>query len=180
MGIYEILAVVPWVMGIFGAFVPVLVYLVSRWREDKGGPPDPMLGFASIYGFIAYIGYSVVTIALGVLLGDVFDGGSTRLGAPAALIISGAVVFAAGFFAVKAKTASAPSRASRLYVGLAALSASLVSAVLFIAVAVMIAADTGGRSMAQPIAFLIVNLPLAIVGAVVIGKPRAAPDHRPG
>lgn len=178
MGIFELLAIIPWLIATFGAFIPFVIYVVARWREDKGGPPDPQLGFATIYGLVAYLGFTVANAGLCTLLGAIFQGGTVKVGFPLALMFSGALVFAPAFLAVKAKTAGAPSRASRLYVGLVVLASSVISAGLVVAIAMMLAAEARGRDLAQPIAVLVVNLPIAIVGGSVIARPRT-PERAP-
>jgi len=172
MGLFGLLELLPLFLGVFAglsALVPALVYLVSAWRNRQDGRAEPRLALVSVYGFFANLGFTMATLSLTAILAMLFEG-VTRGGAmkmPLALFLSGAIIFAVTFFPLRSAVGAGGSRAGRVYLGLTAFSATLLTAIAFTGLIVIIFNE--GR-VSIPIAALITQGPVAVIGAMLLAR----------
>lgn len=176
MGLFALLELLPVALGAFAglsALVPALVYLMSAWRNRQDGRDEPRLALVSVYGFFANVGFTMATLSLTALLMMLFEGAGRgdMLKVPLALLLSGAAIFAATFFPLRAASRPGGSRAGRIYVGLTAFSATLLTAIAFTGLVVVI--FTEGR-VSLPLAVLLTQGPVAVYGAFLLGRSSAA------
>src|SRR2546430_14118323 len=90
VGVFVLLGIVPsmWTM----TSVPVLVYLVARWRMHKEKlPVDPQLGLKLTLAHFAYLGYQLLLVGLCLfvyaLLSDKSPSGREDLLRPSTAIV---------------------------------------------------------------------------------------------
>ena len=176
MGLFGLLELVPIFLGVFAglsAMIPAVVYLSAAWRNRQDGRVDPKLGLVSVYGFFANLGFTMVTLSVTGILVILFEGVSRGevLKVPIALFISGAVIFAVTFFPLRAAIGPEGSRAARFYVGLTAFSATLLTAIAFTGLIVVLFNE--GR-VSIPIAVLITQAPVAVLGALLLARTSAS------
>jgi hypothetical protein len=172
MGIFELLQLLPIFLGAFAglaALVPFLVYLIAAWRNRQEGRVEPRLALVSVYGFFANLGFTMATLSLTALLAMLFEGATSgdALKTPSALFISGAIIFAVTFFPLRGATRHGGSRAGRIYLGLTAFTAALLTTVAFTG---FIIALINGARVSMPIAVLITQDPVAVFGALLLAR----------
>ena len=172
MGLFGIIEIASFataiMLGLVLAFVPLGVYVVGRWREDKTGRAEPYLGFVTLFGLIAYLGFTLAIVSVQMIIAQLI-GGHSELTMPLALLVSGLIVFVPALLVVRPR---GPSRAARLYVGLAVLGSSLST--VFAIVGLMMMLFMGeSRALGVPVAMLVANLPVVILGGMRIARPQS-------
>ncbi len=172
MGLFGLLELLPIALGVFAglsALVPALVYALSAWRNRQDGREEPRLALVSVYGFFANLGFTMATLSLTAILTMLFEG-ITRgeaMKVPIALFLSGAAIFAATYFPLRAASRPNGSRAGRVYLGLTAFSATLLTAIAFTGLVVVILTE---GSVSVPFAVLLTQGPVAVFGAVLLAR----------
>lgn len=175
MGLFALLELLPIALGAFAsisALVPALVYLMAAWRNRQDGRDEPRLALVSVYGFFANVGFTMATMSLTALLVMLFDG-FTRgeaMKVVLALFLSGAAIFAATYFPLRAASRPGGSRAGRAYLALTAFSATLLTAVAFTGLVVVLFTE---GAVSVPIAVLLTQGPVAVFGAFLLARTSA-------
>src|SRR6185295_15484378 len=96
-----LLSSVGWLLPLFSAsiFLPVVVYVVARWRSYRENMPDPQLGAKTVIGMFLILSFQVLMAAGTLLLYGVLVERDQEdiIRTAAGLLLPAAVVYAAHF-----------------------------------------------------------------------------------
>ena len=164
-----------WPMLSFLGYIPVLIYLVSRWRVYREQtPPDPQLGLKVALYFFRLVGLEVgllgAALALWALLlgGDEEASGVLRAGI--GLLLPGALVYVAHALVVpRTNDAEAPT-VGRMFIGAAMVLNGLVATGSLVGTSVLALQKA---SPGEPLKLLFVTTMIFGVAWVVLARKLA-------
>jgi len=117
------------------SLLPIIIYIVARWRQNRDGHADPQLGLKTALAFFRVLAFQICLAGLWMLFyGIVAKGDSGELFRVAAgLLIPGLLVYAAHHVALQRTNDSFMPMANRMFSGLNLIQTGIVGFVALVA-----------------------------------------------